>query len=330
MPQTWSVPQIAEVMRSYQGACVLLAAAELELFAQLATPLPAAELAKRLKCDMRGLATLLDALVAMGIVNKNGTMYQNAEGVGAAMTAEGKNSMLAMAQHQANCLRSWAQLARVVKNGKPQRREASIRGEEADYASFIEAMDNISRITAKQLIGQLPERKFTHLLDVGGASGTWTIAFLERYPQARGTLFDLPKVLPQATERLTAAGMLARVRLVGGDFMGDPLPTGADMAWVSAIIHQMSREDCRKLYANVFAALTEGGEILIRDHVMNETRTRPASGAFFAINMLVNTESGGTYTLEEIRHDLQSCGFTGVELLHEDQTMNCIVGAKKP
>jgi len=191
-------------------------------------------------------------------------------------------------------------------------------------------MDNVSRVTAPMLVDALPPLKFNHLLDVGGASGTWTIAFLNRYPDARATLFDLPKVLPQSTQRLAAAGMTARVRLVGGDFMQDPLPAGADLAWVSAIIHQMSREECRKLYASVFAALVPGGQILIRDHVMSEDRTQPASGAFFAINMLVNTETGGTFTLHEISDDLRSVGFVSPELIRHDDTMNCVVRAIKP
>ena len=191
-------------------------------------------------------------------------------------------------------------------------------------------MDNVSRITAQPLVDALPELRFNHLLDVGGASGTWTIAFMKRYPKARATLFDLPKVLPQATRRLASAEMTSRVRLVGGDFMADPLPPGADLAWVSAIIHQMSREDCRKLYGSIARVLPPGGQILVRDHVMDESRTRPASGTMFAINMLVNTETGGTFTLAEISADLEAAGFLGAELLRNEDTMNCVVRARKP
>jgi ubiquinone/menaquinone biosynthesis C-methylase UbiE len=289
-----------------------------------------AQAAKALGADVRGVTALLDALVAIGLLEKRDGKYSLAQGVAPVLTAGGAQSMLAMGQHQANCLRSWADLARVVKLGRPHRKEPSVRGDTADYASFIEAMDNVSRITAPPLVKELPKLKFTHLLDVGGASGTWTIAFLNRYPEARATLFDLPKVIPQATQRLTEADLLSRVRLVGGDFMVDPLPPGADMAWVSAIIHQMSREDCRKLFASVFKALSPGGQILIRDHVMSEDRTQPASGALFAINMLVNTETGGTYTMREISDDLKAVGFVSPEEMKRDDTMNCVVRARKP
>ena len=330
MAKQWTPNQVAELTRSYQEVCVLLAAAELDLFTVLKSrPLTAAEVAKAISGDVRGTTCLLDAMTALELLVKTGQQYSPAPGTMDVLTTGGPQSMLAMAQHQANCLRNWAQLAKVVKTGRPVRHEPSVRGEAADYAAFIEAMDNVSRTIAPQLVGQLPELTFTHLIDVGGASGTWTIAFLKRYPNAKATLFDLPKVIPQATTRLTAANMLDRVRLVGGDFMADPLPPGADLAWVSAIIHQMSRDDCRKLYRSVFSALSPGGQILIRDHVMDATRTRPASGALFAINMLVNTETGGTFTFDEIAEDLKTAGFTGAQMLRMEDTMHCVVQAKK-
>ena len=241
MAKQWAPNQVAELMRSYQEVCVLLAAAELDLFTVLKSrPLTAAEVAKAISGDLRGTTYLLDVLAALELLVKTGQQYSPAPGTIDVLTTGGPHSMLAMAQHQANCLRNWAQLAKVAKTGRPVRHDPSIRGEAADYAAFIEAMDNVSRTIAPKLVGQLPELTFTHLLDVGGASGTWTIAFLNRYPKVKATLFDLPKVIPQATTRLTTANMLDRVRLVGGDFMADPLPPGADLAWVSAIIHQMS------------------------------------------------------------------------------------------
>ena len=330
MSKIWLSQQLSELMRSYQGACIVLAAAELDLIGQLTAPQTAAELATQMECNLRGLTGLLDALAALGLVIKEQGRYRPADGVAARLTAQGPDSLLAMAQHQAHCLRSWAQLAPVVKSGKPAGKDASIRGADADYAAFIEAMDNIARTTAPDLVAKLPDLRFTHLLDVGGASGTWTIAFLKKYPDARATLFDLPKVMPQAAKRLAEADVISRVRLVGGDFMADALPGGADLAWLSAIIHQMSREDGRRLFASVFAALVPGGRILIRDHVMDESRTRPAAGAMFAINMLVNTQTGGTFTFEEIAHDLHAAGFIVPEIVRRDDTMNCVIRAVKP
>jgi SAM-dependent methyltransferase len=132
-----------------------------------------------------------------------------------------------------------------------------------------------------------------------------------------------------ADRRLRAAGLRDRVRLVPGDFTTDPLPAGADLAWVSAIAHQNSRKENQGLFANVFTALAPGGSIVIRDILMDETRTGPLSGALFAVNMLVGTKGGGTFTFGELREDLESAGFRETAVLHKDEGMSSLVVARK-
>jgi predicted O-methyltransferase YrrM len=191
-------------------------------------------------------------------------------------------------------------------------------------------MHNISAPNADQVIRAVRPLQFRHLLDIGGASGTWTIAFLRVCPSARATLFDLPQVIPMARRRLAAAGLDRRVKLVAGDFGTDALPPGADLAWVSAIVHQNSRAQNRALFSKVFAALAVGGRVAIRDILMEEDRTRPVAGALFAVNMLAATEGGGTFTLAELREDLAAAGFAETALMRHDEAMNAIVVARKP
>ncbi|MFH0981937.1 MAG: methyltransferase, partial [Planctomycetota bacterium] len=125
------------------------------------------------------------------------------------------------------------------------------------------------------------------------------------------------------------AGLRDRVKLVAGDFEMDPLPAGADLAWVSAIIHQNSRAQNRRLFSAVCAALADGGQLLIRDVLMDDSRTSPVAGALFAIHMLVGTEEGGTYTFDEIREDLEATGFGNATVLRRDEAMHSIVRAQK-
>ena len=93
---------------------------------------------------------------------------------------------------------------------------------------------------------------------MGGASGTWTLAFLRAVPGRTATIFDLPDAIEQARQRLARSEFADRVKLVAGDFYSDELPRGADFAWVSAIVHQHSREHNRELFAKVHAALRAG------------------------------------------------------------------------
>jgi SAM-dependent methyltransferase len=329
MPRTWEAADLLQMASAYQTSCLLAAAAELELFDKLrGAEFTAGEAATRLGVDHRALRMLLDALCAGDLLEKRQDRYSVPPRVAELLSHDGAGSVLAMIQHQANCMRRWAQLALVVKSGRPAPVSPSIRGEAADYASFIEAMDNVSRPAADPLIARLGLDRLEHLLDVGGASGTWTLAFLRAHPQARATIFDLPHVLPQARQRIEAAGMSGRVVLVGGDYLVDPLPAGADLAWVSAIVHSLSLRQIRRLFSSVATALAPGGRILVRDFVMDESRTKPVAGAMFALNMLSANE-GGTYTFGELRAELESAGFEGVDYVHRDDTMNTVLGARK-
>ncbi len=195
--------------------------------------------------------------------------------------------------------------------------------------AFIGAMHVIGRRLSEDVARSLNLSGFKQLLDIGGGSGTYTRAFLKSNPQLKAVLFDLNDVIPMAKERLSSAGFLGRTELVPGDFYHDELPKGCDVALLSAIIHQNSPGQNLELYSKAFRALEPGGMLIIRDHIMDKPRTWPPEGAMFAINMLVNTRGGDTYTFEEVEKELKEAGFRNVELVRSGERMDCIVTAKK-
>jgi hypothetical protein len=321
--------RINEMMLGYRASCVLGAAAELDVFTHLQKPQSSRDLARRLACNQRGMAVLLDALGALGLLAKKGGLYSVPPSLQAVLSGKNPGNVLPAIWHGMTCLRAWARLGKVVKSGKLGPREASVRGFAADRAAFIGAMHANSGPIAEGVVGKLGKLKFCHVLDVGGASGTWTLAFMKVFRGTRATIFDLPDAIGQARARIRQSPYSDRVTLVAGDFYVDKLPKGADLAWVSAIIHQHSRSDNRKLFAKIFSALQPGGLIAIRDIVMEDQRVLPVMGALFAINMLVNTESGGTFTLREIAEDLKAVGFVRPKLAAKSDDMNSIVTARK-
>ena len=115
-----------------------------------------------------------------------------------------------------------------------------------------------------------------------------------------------------------------------GDFYADELPGGHDLALLSAIIHQNGPDQNVALFSKVFRALIPGGRIVIRDHVMTPDRTRPKDGAVFAVNMLLVTPAGRTYTYDQIREALSKAGFERVRLLQDGEHMDGLVEAFKP
>ena len=322
--------QILQSAAGFRFACVLGAAAELDLFTLLGdAALSAEHLAGQLKTNLRATTILLDALAALGLLDKQEHHYSVPAELRPLLAADSPESILPMILHQMNLVRNWSQLARVVKSGEPAVHQPSIRGAEGDRAAFIGAMHAISAPMADPLVARLGPPQFRHLLDVGGASGTWTLALLRGSPGGRATIFDLPDAVEQARSRMAETGFLDRVSFAAGDFYDDDLPGGADLVWLSAIVHQHSREDSRELFEKIHAALVPGGRLLIRDIVMEPDRVRPVDGALFAVNMLVATAQGGTFTFDEFVEDLHAAGFVDVKLLIKDAWMNSVIEARR-
>lgn len=328
---THTAESILDQARSFMKARLLHTAGELDLFTILdEQPSSAAQVADLIKGDARAVGMILDALVTMGYLEKTQGVYRCAEGVGELLSAHSDESVLPMVLHMASAYQSWARLAEKALGPAAEHGSPVGLDEQARLRAFIGAMHVVSKDRARYVAEVAAPTSDERLLDVGGGSGTYVMAFLERRPDMSATLFDRPPVIDMARERLGAAGLLERVRLVGGNFYTDELPTGHTLALLSGIIHQNGPEQNVELYRKVFRALEPGGRVLIRDHVLDPDRTKPESGVIFAINMLANTDSGGCYTLDEIRDGLEQAGFIDVRLLQRDCVMDGLVVASRP
>jgi len=325
---------ILDMVRGFQPACVVIAGADLDVFTLLhARPMNAGQLAAKIKGDLRATIVLLDALAALGMLAKGPgkkPVYSLPKALSGILTEEGPHCVLGMLRHLGNCLRKWGDLAGVVLSGKPAARRPSVRGHGGDLDSFIRAMHEVSTPMSVPLISSLGPLKFKRLLDLGGASGTWTIPFLRQNPGAKAIIFDLPEVIPMARRTMAKAGLADRVDLVAGSYHKGSMPKGADLAWVSAIVHQNSRAQNRAMFEKVYKALEPGGRILIRDIIVDASRTRPVGGALFAVNMLVATDGGATFTFDELREDLEHAGFGKTKYLRKGEMMDSVICAAKP
>jgi len=319
------------MMSSFREVCVIAAAADLDIWSLLDNQaLTAEEMARQMQADLRASSILLDAVTSLGFLVKDQGRYHIPEALRPLLRADAPQTVLPMLLHVSCLIRGWSQLASTVRSGEPAPYIPSIRGPEADRATFVAAMHAVFAPIADGLVAGLKPLSFHHLLDVGGASGTWTLAFLRIVPEAKATIFDLRDAIVQTRERIDRTPFARRIALVGGDFYADELPSGADFAWVSNIIHQHSQQHNRDLFAKVCRALEPGGRIAINDAVMQPDRTQPREGALFAVNMLVETDTGGTFTFDEISADLQSAGFADPQWVLPNEKFQSVVMATKP
>ena len=328
---TPSNPQeILALSRNFMECRLLLTGAEIDIFTRLAEPASSMDLAEKHGWHERPLTVLLDALTAMGLLIKKDGLYRTDSGLLPFLRSDSSRTVLPMIRHAATIWQSWSNLTRIVTETGGVESNGTLFEDPEEKKAFIGAMHVVGSLHAPKIVQAINPGSAQRLIDVGGASGTYTIAFLEASPEMSATLFDLPDVVSMGRARITDAGLGDRVTIVAGNFYTDALPAGHDLALVSAIIHMNSLEQNVDLYRKIFDALVPGGRIVIRDHVMKPDRTTPKSGALFAVNMLAGTPGGGTYTYDEIKTGLTAAGFENVNLIQQSEAMMGLVEAFRP
>jgi ubiquinone/menaquinone biosynthesis C-methylase UbiE len=324
-------PDIINDVRSFMKSRVILSAAELDFFSRLDGNFVSAEdLADNLGLNQKATTRLLDCLVTFDLLEKEENRYRAAE-KGSYLSSKNPESVLPMINHMNTIWDNWSRLTDIVKKGTNSNLRPVVDSEtKKDRNAFIGAMHVAAKRISKKIAGAYDLSPFKKLLDIGGGSGAYTIAFLKKNPQLSAIIFDLESVIPITKEKIAENGLQQRVRFMSGDFYKDDLPDGCDLALLSAIIHQNSPQQNLELYRKIYHVLGPGGTLIIRDHIMDESRTNPPAGALFALNMLVNTPAGDTYTFKEVKNTLEAAGFMEVKLALSGKDMDCLVEAIKP
>jgi SAM-dependent methyltransferase len=319
---------ILETVRGFMASRVIISAAEMDLFTLLAQKSSTAdEVAEAIGADLRGVTIILDALCAMDLVQKTNGSYRTEPSAVPLLAADTPMSILPMVLHMGSVWRNWSEITEVVMGKSVPSLKKGILDKD-NLEAFIGAMHVLASRAAPDVVAAVDPAGAGNLLDIGGGSGAYMLAFLDAQPAMRATLFDQPPVIEMARRRVQEAGMTDRVTLVPGDFYKDELPAGHDLALLSAIIHQNSPEENEELYRNIHRALDVGGRIVIRDHVMSPDHTQPLEGALFAVNMLAGTKGGSTYTFEEIKTGLTAAGFTRINQLQSQGMFSLVEGYK--
>ena len=324
-------PNIIGDVRSFMKSRVILSGAELDFFSKLDGNFASAKnLADILGLDKKATTRLLDCLVTYDLLEKEKNRYRTTE-KGSYLSSQNPESVLPMINHMNTIWDNWSRLTDIIKKGSgPIFRPVVDSEHKEDRNAFIGAMHVAAKRISKKIAEAYDLSPFKKLLDIGGGSGAYTMAFLKENPRLNAVIFDLESVIPITKEKIVENDLHHRVHFMAGDFYKDDLPVGCDLALLSAIIHQNSPQQNLELYRKIYLALDPGGTLIIRDHIMDESRTNPPAGALFALNMLVNTPAGDTYTFEEVKDTLETAGFMGIKLVLSGKEMDCLVEATRP
>jgi SAM-dependent methyltransferase len=315
---------IIALARGFYEPRLMLTAVELDLFTTLSGKwLTVEQLAIPLRWEPRALRIVLDALVVMGLLAKHNGTYSTTTLSAEYLSRNGAFSILDTALHGVTLWHKWSRLTeRVVGDGQLSKHD-SVR-------AFLGAMHRLSPQLAPGIAALVRPELSRRFLDVGGGTGAYTMAFLDRDRTLTATIFDWPEVLPICADYLRTEEFEDRVRLVAGDFTRDEFPGQQGMVFLSAIVHQLSLERVRELLERAYRALIPGGRVVIRDYIMSPDRLQPREGTMFAVNTLVTTEGGDVHTFLELRESLYSAGFIEVRLLQDGERMNSVLEAYRP
>ncbi len=304
---------IRDRISGYRISRILLSALELDIFTAIGSEgKTTAQIAGLCGTASRSTEMLLHALCALNFLDKKGNVFHNTE-VSQRYLDRRSQDYLPGLRHHTSLWRSWSSLTEAVRKG---RTVIWMNGEKADQqwlGPFISAMHDRARINAPLVVANLRLAGMQKILDLGGGPGTYAMEIVRQNPEITAYVYDLPEVVRLTENYIADAGLTGKVRTIAGNFMQDDLGKDYDLIFLSAIIHSYSPDENRFLIQKCAGALCSKGMIVIQDFIMDDDRIHPVEGALFAINMLVNTAGGSTYTESEVKGWMEEAGLCNIQ-----------------
>ncbi|MDD4072227.1 MAG: methyltransferase [Desulfobacterales bacterium] len=311
--QDWNAQQLLQTSSSYWQGFTLQAAVKLDVFSAIGDGgLSANEIADRIHVDERALAMLLDALCAMALLIKNAGRYSNTAASTTFLIRSASKYLGHMLMHHHHLAESWLKLDQAVISGEPVRDRASFSDDQW-RESFLMGMFNMAKHTAPPVAEAIDLAGCRRLLDLGGGPGTYAVFFCLKNPGLSATVFDLPTTRPFSESVFDQFGLADRISFSEGNYLTEDIDGSYDVIWMSHILHGEGPEDCEKIIRKAVAALQPGGKILVHDFILDNTMDGPLFPALFALNMLLGTASGQSYSEGQIRKMLARAGVVNIE-----------------
>ncbi len=319
---------IMQVGLGFFASKTLLSAVELKLFAALNRgPMTAAELAGALELAPRAVPDFPDALVALGLLERDGegpaARYANTPETALFLDPASPayvGGILEMANDR--LWGFWGDLTEALKTGRPQN-ETKHSNEgmfEKLYADpdrleqFLRAMEGVSAGNFRLFAQAFDFSRYASLVDIGGASGQLACCVAEAQPHMACRSFDLPKVTEIARRRIAERGQDGKVEALAGDFFADPFPR-ADVITMGMILHDWNLEKKRALIAKAYEALPEGGAFVVIEALIDDARRSNASGLLMSLNMLIEFGEAFDYSGADFAGWCREAGFRRTEVI---------------
>lgn len=339
MPKTSTVTpeKIMQLGLGFWGSKTLLSAIEIGLFTALADgPLDAQGLAQRLGLHSRSARDFFDALVSLGMLEREDDLYRNtAEGDLFLVRAKSSyiGGMLEMANERLYPF--WGSLTEGLRTGLPQNEIKtggaglfeSIYGDPERLRLFLGAMTGLSMGASQAIAEKFPWQDYQTVVDVGGAQGGLLVQICLAHPHLTGTNWDLPVVEPIFEEYVASHGLTNRLKFQPGDFFNEPL-LSAEVITMGHILHDWNLAEKRMLLDKACQALPEGGALIVFEALIDDERRQNAFGLLMSLNMLIETPGGFDYTGRDCSEWMREVGFRETRVEHLIGPDSMVIGFK--
>lgn len=320
--------KIMQVGTGFMATKTLLAAVNMELFTILAKrELSGKNIQSRLGLHNRNLYDFLDALVALGFLQRTGLketgLYKNAADTDLFLDKNKPSYIGGILEMCNNRLYPfWNDLEDGLKTGLPQN-ETKNGGKpifEAIYADpkklreFVSAMGGVQMGNFITFAKQFDFSNYKTLCDIGGAGALLSAQVTLNNPHMKCSSFDLPPVEPIAKENLNTMGLGQKVKVVSGDFFTDNFPK-ADVITMGQILHDWGTKDKKTLIEKAYDALPKGGAFVVIENIIDDNRSENAFGLLMSLNMLVETAEGYDFTVSDFNKLAKEAGFTKMDIM---------------
>ncbi len=304
--------RISQLAWSYAAPLIIEAAIRNKVFDTLDSgPKTLEEVHKATGASTRGLAAIMDALRGLELLDRDAGGRYSLTPESAAFLVRGKPSFMGglILHTSEQLIPSWLKLSEIVRTGKPGSYAVNQEASGSEFfAQFVADIFPMSYAPALSLAAEL-KLGSARVLDLGAGSGVWGIALAQSSPQVQVTAVDWPGVLPITQKTAAGFGLEDRFIFIPGDLQSADFGSGYNVATIGHILHSEGEARSKKLLRKVYDALAPGGTIAIAEFLVDSDRKGPVTGLFFAVNMLVNTDDGNTWSFEEISSWLRDAGF---------------------
>lgn len=313
-----------QMIRGFMPSRCILTALELDLFSAVGSGASAERVAAKIGADGRATATLLNALAALGMMVKSGGKYTNTPQA-ARFFAQGspdnqRNGLL----HTANIWHRWSTLTKAVRNGRNVPVDRADSGEWTQ--NFISAMHRNAKTRAPLVVEAVGVEGVHRILDLGGGSGIYSIAFAHADSDIHCDILDVPEVVPLTSEYVSKSGVQAQISVRAGNMLHDDFGSGYDVVMLNAICHMFSEGENKELFRRARRALAPNGRLVVQDFILNPEKTGPLHAVLFSLNMLVGTAGGASWSEPEYTEWMEEADFAEVTRHHLPGPSDLMIG----